>query len=193
MHSTRHCQCHRRNPYIFCVLFNVRFYWCSEKQTEEGKFAKICCIYVCWKTLGWHFDSRLGHVNSSATIIWGVDCFTVAKLQRESSSFNDSPPLHCLLNKRSGAPFRLVKKGAVAYFWQFASSSVYLRLWLLFFSRQSPMVMGIYCFWTICDIVKNVNFTHDLMFHNCSLYLRITIFSTQCIILSTAQWTGKCS
>ena len=46
---------------------------------------------------------QTGHVNSSVPIRRGVTCFTVSKLQRGSYSFNHSPPLHCLLNKCSGA------------------------------------------------------------------------------------------
>ena len=57
---------------------------------------KNCRFFGRWKTSGGHFDSRLRHVNSSAPIRRGVDCFTVSKLQRTSSSFNHSPPLHCL-------------------------------------------------------------------------------------------------
>ena len=92
MHNTRHCHCYRWNPYIFCILLRHTANWSNE-------ICKICRFFGRWKTSGGHFDSRLGHVNSSAPIRRGVDCFTVSKLQRASSSFNHSPPLHCLLNK----------------------------------------------------------------------------------------------
>ena len=69
----------------------------------SSEICKNCRFFGRWKTSGGHFDSRLGHVNSSAPIRRGVDCFMVSKLQRASSSFNHSPPLHCLLNKCSGA------------------------------------------------------------------------------------------
>ena len=51
------------------ILRSIETYGCSEKQTEEGK------------TFGGHYDSRLSHVNSSAPIIRGVNCFAVSKLQ----------------------------------------------------------------------------------------------------------------
>ena len=82
------------------------FYWDILMLREANwsrEICKNCRFFGRWKTSGGHFDSRLGHVNSSASIRRGADCFTVSKLQRASSSFNHSPPLHCLLNKRSGA------------------------------------------------------------------------------------------
>ena len=82
------------------------FYWDILMLSEANwsrEICKNCRFFGRWKTSGGHFDSRLGHVNSSAPTRRGVDCFTVSKLQRASSSFNHSPPLHCLLNKRSGA------------------------------------------------------------------------------------------
>ena len=81
------------------------FYWDILMLREANwsrEICKNCRFFGHWKTSGGHFDSWLGHVNSSAPIRQGVDCFTVSKLQRGSSSFNHSPPLHCLLNKRSG-------------------------------------------------------------------------------------------
>ena len=82
------------------------FYWDILMLREANwsrEICKNCRFFGRWKTSGGHFDSRLGHVNSSASIRGGADCFTVSKLQCASSSFNHSPPLHCLLNKRSGA------------------------------------------------------------------------------------------
>ena len=82
------------------------FYWHILMLREANwsrENCKNCRFFGRWKTSGGHFASRLGHVNSSAPIRQAVDCFTVSKLQRASSSFNHSPPLHCLLNKRSGA------------------------------------------------------------------------------------------
>ena len=82
------------------------FYWDILMLSEANWSREICKnfrFFGRWRASAGHFDSRLGHVNSSAPIRRGVACFTVSKLQRWSSSFNHSPPLHCLLNKRSGA------------------------------------------------------------------------------------------
>ena len=82
------------------------FYWDILMLSEANwswEICKNCWFFGHWKTSGGHFDSRLGHVNSSEPIRRGVDCFMVSKLQHGSSSFNHSPPLDCLLNKRSGA------------------------------------------------------------------------------------------
>ena len=99
MHRTRCSHCHRWNPYIFCVL--SRYTDARRGKLKKGNLQKLS-LHVRWKTFGGHFASWLGHVNSSAPIMRGVDCFIVSKLQCESPSFNDSPPLHCLLNKHSG-------------------------------------------------------------------------------------------
>ena len=101
MHNTRRCHCYRWNPYIY-----IAFYWDILMLREANwsrEICKNCRFFGRWKTFGRHFDSRLGHVNSSAPIRQGVDCFMVSKLQCASSSFNHSPPLHCLLNTHSGA------------------------------------------------------------------------------------------
>ena len=82
------------------------FYWdilmLRQANWSRG-ICKNCWFFGRWKTSGGHFDSQLGHVNSSAPIRRGVDCFTVSKLQRGSSSFNHSPRLLiATLNKCSG-------------------------------------------------------------------------------------------
>ena len=80
------------------------FYWDVLMLSEanwSSEICKNCRFFGRRETSSRHFDSRFGHVNSSATIRRGVHRFTVSKLH--GSSFNHSPPLHCLLNKRSGA------------------------------------------------------------------------------------------
>ena len=76
------------------------FYWDILMLREANwsrAICKNCRFFGRWKTSGGHFDSRLGHVNSSASIRRGVDCFTVSKLQRGSSSFNCSVRLADLI------------------------------------------------------------------------------------------------
>ena len=106
----------RGGCFIICTILAVAtatvgihiyfaFYWdiLMLREANWGReICKNCRFFGHWKTSGGHFDSWLGHVNSSAPIRRGVDCFTVSKLQH-GSSFNHSPPLYCLLNKRSGA------------------------------------------------------------------------------------------
>ena len=103
--------------FSICTIFTVAtatveihiyfaFYWDILMLREANwsrEICKNCRFFGRWKTTGGHFDSRLGHVNSSAPIRRGVDCFTVSKLQCTSSSFNHCPPIHCLLTLNSTA------------------------------------------------------------------------------------------
>ena len=87
--------------FIICTILSVAtaiveihiyfaFYWdilMLSKGNWSLEICKNCRFFGRWKTFGRHFDSRLGHLNSSAPIRRDVDCFTVSMLQR-GSSFN---------------------------------------------------------------------------------------------------------
>ena len=98
MHNTRRCHCYRWNPYIFCIL--LRHTDAQRSKLKQGKLQKLLIFQPLkniWRTFwfpAWSCEQLCRR---------GVDCFTVSKLQCASSSFNHSPPLHSLLNKRSGA------------------------------------------------------------------------------------------
>ena len=85
------------------ILYYIETYWCSEKQTEAGDFAKIVDFSAV--------EKHLADILIPGLVTWTalpptrhcVDCFIVSKLQCGSSSFDQYPPLNCLLNKHSGA------------------------------------------------------------------------------------------
>ena len=105
MHSTHHCHCHCQNPFIFCVLLRHTDARRSKLNKEKHLVDILIPGLVMWTAL---HQSYCFAVSKLQQIILYQNynksyCFAVSKLQHEFFSINDSPPLHCLLNKLNGA------------------------------------------------------------------------------------------
>ena len=100
MHNTRRCQCYRWNPYIFCIL--LRHTDAQRSKLKQGILQRLSIfrpLKNTWQTFWFPAWSR-EQLCTNQTRCWLLHGL---KATTRMSSFNHSPPLHWLLNKRSGA------------------------------------------------------------------------------------------
>ena len=89
-----------------CVL--LRHTDAQRNRRKQGNLQNLLIFFGLWKNLAdiWFLPFPGSVTWTAVNQSWGVtrgDCFTATKLQHKSFSFNDSSPLHCLLNKDGGA------------------------------------------------------------------------------------------
>ena len=96
MHNTRRCHCYHWNPYIFCIL--LRHSDAQRSKLKQGNLQKLS-IFRSLKNICRTFWFPAWSREQLCTNQTRCCCFKVSKLQRGPSSFNHSPPIHCLLKQ----------------------------------------------------------------------------------------------